>query len=326
MRIPANPMLRRPATRTAVKQGRLFPHLGIRRRLQRAVLRAAERLHWNRQIVYIPVDYPTSSSNWPRWGHGRDPHPKLTQIIRRHDARYRQSLELIGRYRADLVAIEPDERGPHDAFWNNHWLPGLDAASLYGFLRSGAPARYLEVGSGNSTKFAARAKRDGGLPTSIVSIDPSPRAEVDALCDAVIRQPLEMVDLAVFDGLSGGDIVFVDGSHRTFMNSDATVFFLEVLPRLAPGVLVGIHDIELPDDYRPEFRERFYSEQYLLAAYLLAEGSLIEPVLPCAYVSRHRELSEVLAELWGDVRLKGIETQGETFWLRTAGGAPRESA
>ena len=44
-------------------------------------------------------------------------------------------------------------------------------------------------------------------------------------------------------------MVFFDGSHRTFMNSDATVFFLEVLPTLPAGTLVGIHDIYLPDDY-----------------------------------------------------------------------------
>lgn len=300
------------------RRGRRFPRLGLRRTVQGAVLRAAERLHWNRNLTYVPVDYPTSSSNWPRWGHGRAPHPKLTEILGRYDDRYREALETIGRYRADLVAIERDERSPREPFWNTLWLGGLDTASLYAFLRSHAPGRYLEIGSGDSTKFAARAKRDGELDTSIVSIDPTPRARIELLCDAVVRQPLEEVDQAVFEELSADDILFFDGSHRTFMNSDATVFFLEVLPSLTPGVLVGIHDIELPEDYSPEFRERYYSEQYLLAAYLLAESPLIEPVLPCAYVTLHRELSEVLAELWDDPRLEGIETYGRTFWLRTA--------
>ena len=38
----------------------------------------------------------------------------------------------------------------------------------------------LEIGSGNSTKFARRAIRDHRLCTRITSIDPHPRAEIDA--------------------------------------------------------------------------------------------------------------------------------------------------
>ena len=41
----------------------------------------------------------------------------------------------------------------------NAFLPGLDALALYGMIADRRPARYLEIGSGNSTKFAARAKR-----------------------------------------------------------------------------------------------------------------------------------------------------------------------
>lgn len=48
------------------------------------------------------------------------------------------------------------------------------------------------------------------------------------------------------------DVVFLDGSHRVFMNNDASVFFLDGLPRLPPGVLVGVHDIFLPEDYGPD--------------------------------------------------------------------------
>ena len=123
--------------------------------------------------------------------------------------------------------------------------------AIYSFLRSRRPATYLEIGSGNSTKFAARARQDGRLDTKIVSIDPSPRAEVDALCDEVIRSPFELADLSVLDRLVPGDIVFFDGSHRVFMNSDVAAFFLDAVPRLPAGVLIGVHDIYLPDDYEP---------------------------------------------------------------------------
>ena len=50
------------------------------------------------------------------------------------------------------------------------------------------PRRFIEIGSGNSTKFARRAIRDHWLNTSIVSIDPFPRSEIDAICDEVVRR------------------------------------------------------------------------------------------------------------------------------------------
>src|ERR1700733_3021445 len=98
-----------------------------------------------------------------------------------------------------------------------------------------APARYMEIGSGYSTRFARHAIQTVGLSTVIASLDPKPRAGIDALCDTVIRRRLEEADLAVFDQLEAGDILFFDGTHRALTNSDVTVFFLELLPRLKPG-------------------------------------------------------------------------------------------
>jgi hypothetical protein len=129
--------------------------------------------------------------------------------------------------------------------------------------------------------------------------------------------PLEAADISVFSELSDGDVLFFDGSHRTFMNSDATVFFLEVLPQLEAGVLVGVHDIFLPYDYPHEFADRYYSEQYLLAAHLIAGNPLLEPVLPTFYASRDPELRPLAAALWSDRRLAALEPHGHCFWLRT---------
>jgi hypothetical protein len=260
----------------------------------------------------IRLEYPTSASNSPRWS----PHPELERIIASGDQTYRRSLETIADYRDPLLDIPLRAQDPREPSWANEWLPPLDAAALYAFIRSRSPALYLEIGSGISTKFAARARRDGSLKTQIVSIDPQPRAEVDELCDRVLRVPLEAADISVFRELSDGDVLFFDGSHRTFMNSDATVFFLEVLSELAGGVLVGVHDIFLPYDYPEEFADRYYSEQYLLAAHLIAGNPLLEPVLPTFYASRVPELRSLTSALWSDPRLEGIEPDGSAFWLR----------
>ena len=264
------------------------------------------------------LDYPPSASSSARWGHGQPVHPKLHDLIAAHDQTYRANLTSISRFRHELLAIERSAAQPYDPSWMNGFLPGLDGAALYAFMRTRRPKRYLEVGSGNSTKFVARAKRDGALGTRVTSIDPSPRAEVDMLCDQVIREPLETIGVEPFAELQRGDIVFFDGSHRTFTNSDATVFFLEVLPMLADGVLVGIHDIYLPEDYPPEWGDRYYSEQYLLACYLLASCQWLRPILASWYVSSHPTLQSILEDLWDTDRMAGVESHGGGFWMCVA--------
>jgi hypothetical protein len=164
--------------------------------------------------------------------------------------------------------------------------------------------------------FARQAIGDYGLRTTIASIDPHPRVEIDSICDYVIRCPVGDLDLGIFEELEAGDILFVDNSHRVFMNSDATVIFLDVLPRLRAGVLVEFHDVYLPFDYPGEWSERYYSEQYLLAAYLLAEGERFEIVLPNAFISTDEELSGILAPLWDSPAMEGVERYGGSFWIR----------
>src|SRR4029077_8255229 len=115
--------------------------------------------------------------------------------------------------------------------------------------------------------------RDLGLPTQVVSVDPAPCADIDALCDQVIRQRLEEIDGAsLAANLGPGDVLFFDGSHRCLQNSDVTVFLLEVLPALQPGVLIGLHDVFLPYDYPESWCGRFYSEQLALGCWLLGDG------------------------------------------------------
>jgi len=265
---------------------------------------------------YVNLDYPPTVENRPRYGHGRSPNSFLERLIRSHESSYSAVLETIAGHADDLARIEVHATEASEPSWLNGMISGLDGAAFYALMRSRKPARYLEIGSGNSTKFVARAQRDGGLSTQIVSIDPHPRAEVDSLCDEVIREPLEAVDLSVFERLEAGDLLFFDGSHRVFMNSDVSVFFLDVLPALPAGVLVGIHDVYLPDDYPAEIAERFYSEQYMLAAYLLG-GAEVEILLPAWLLSTDRRFRDTIDGLWSRPGLEPVERHGVAFWFAT---------
>lgn len=294
-------------------RARRLLHL-LRLRMAGAVVRLGELM---RLGAFLRLDYPPTRTPGPRYGHGRPSHPRLSELIGSHRAAYAESIRGMEALAADLGRV-PLKGGPAGGpQWDNGWLPGLDSAAIYAFLRHRRPATYLEVGSGTSTRFAALARRDGGLDTAIVSIDPSPRADIDALCDEVVRQGLEESDLGRFARLGPGDVVFFDGSHRAFTASDATVFFLEVLPGMPSGVLVGVHDVYLPDDYPPEITGWWYSEQYLLAAWMLAGPDRLRPVLAGHFASRDPELGRAVDALWARVGVPGIERHGVAFWFET---------
>lgn len=181
------------------------------------------------------------------------------------------------------------------------------------------PKRYFEIGSGNSTKVAYKAKTELNMDVNITSIDPCPRAEIDSLADKVIREPFENIDLQILDELSENDILFVDNAHRILPNSDAMVFFLEVLPRLKQGVIVHIHDVYLPYDYPQFMCDRAYSEQYGLAICLLANPKKYETLLPNYFISEDELLSKHIACIWDHPNLQGVERHGGSFWLRKNG-------
>lgn len=263
------------------------------------------------------IDYPLRPE--PRYGYGKPPHPQLNHLLNSYRSTYIKNLEYIWDLRALLREIpEAAEDTASHPRWRNSWISGFDAITLCSFLARNNPRRYLEIGSGESTRFARWTINRLRLRTRITSIDPKPRSEIDSLCDRLLRDRVENIDLNIFFELQPGDIVFIDSSHRVLMNSDATVIFLDVLPNLPPGVLVHFHDIFLPDDYPPDWIGRYYSEQYLLAAYLLAKGNAVEVLQPNYFISRDPELSRFLEPLWED--FPHITRHGASFWLKTDAG------
>lgn len=258
------------------------------------------------------IDYPFSPRE--RWGSG-NPNPHLLALIDARRDAYREFLQGLLAHKDLFAGIPARNTTPEGPRWDNGWLPALDAMALVGQMADARPSLYLEVGSGHSTRFAHHARKALGLSTRIVSIDPHPRVGIDALCDELVRKPLEDADLSVFGRLEAGDILFFDGSHRSFMNTDVTVFFLEILPLLKPGVRVQIHDMFLPYDYPQNWSGRHYNEEYLLAALLLGGGGGYVTALPNAFVHRDPELSAVLDPVWKAV---GPEFKARTpgsYWL-----------
>ena len=76
------------------------------------------------------------------------------------------------------------------------------------------------------------------------------------------------------------------------MNSDVTVFFIDILPRLRKGVLIHLHDIDIPYDYPPIFTNWYWSEQYMLAVAFLNGTDKNNPLVPTRYIATESVFSE----------------------------------
>jgi len=254
----------------------------------------------------------------PRYGNGLPPHSELYSIINSNRETYKTLLDKALGYKEAFWQIKDSkkESNPVKPTWNNGFLPGLDIIGIYTLLSEYKPKKYIEIGSGNSTKVAFKAKNEQHLDTEIISIDPMPRAEIDNLADQIIREPFENIDFRIINELNENDILFVDNSHRILPNSDSMVFYLEILPRLKKGVIVHIHDIYLPYDYPQFMCDRFYSEQYGIAMYLLANSKKYSPLLPNYFIFEDAALSQQIEPIWKHPNLEGVERHGGSFWLR----------
>ncbi len=176
-----------------------------------------------------------------------------------------------------------------DFYTQNSQFSWLDSRALFVLMREWQPRRLIEVGSGFSTLLAADVNRrflDGSA--EITCIEPYPREFLRSGVDGVsrlIEDKVQNVPLAEFDKLQAGDILFVDSSHVAKTGSDVNFLYFEVLPRLAAGVRVHIHDIFLPHDYPREWvidENRSWNEQYLLRA-LLMHSNAFRIVFGCSY-------------------------------------------
>jgi hypothetical protein len=213
----------------------------------------------------------------------RDGYPSLEAPFAARAGAFLDLLAEIDGWVPNLLAM----RGPAPApRLDQDWFPALDAAAAYAIVRRTRPQRIVEVGSGHSTRFLARAIADSGLATRMTCIDPAPRASLDGL--GIEWLPLLMQDAPekCFTGLQPGDILFVDSSHVLMPGTDVDRLLNQILPDLAPGTIVHIHDIFLPDPYPESWAWRGYNEQSAIAA--LLQGEAYELLFASHYVvSRH---------------------------------------
>lgn len=225
---------------------------------------------------------------------------------------FRRALSWLGDCRAGLQAIA-DQAPPPAPRWGQEWFPPLDAAMLYAIIRARKPALLLEVGSGHSTRFAARAIADGRLATRHVAIDPAPRADIRQLPVALSTCVLAAADPALFDALRAGDILFIDSSHILMPGTDVDQLFNRLLPRLAAGVIVHVHDIFLPDGYPDDWHWRGYNEQQGLLP--LLSGGTFRPIFASRFALTRMKDDPAAAVIDALPGGRAANALASSFWM-----------
>ncbi len=217
-----------------------------------------------------------------RWGyhirpiHYYEPLPDFRsitteQITRRRefpavDFRWNEQLALL-----DVLTAYRDELSTLEFNFSNGFFNGFDAAVYYSQIRHLKPQRIIEIGGGYSTQLANKALTRNGTG-ELTCIEPYPeRLNGAGPSVELIQKQVEKIDIDFFSCLAANDILFIDSSHTVKFRSDVCYEFLELLPKLAPGVWVHVHDIFFPHDYPAEWlieRRLALNEQYLLEAFL----------------------------------------------------------
>ncbi|HEY8681920.1 MAG TPA: class I SAM-dependent methyltransferase, partial [Rhodanobacter sp.] len=212
------------------------------------------------------------------------------------------------------------EKAPDDAqtecfHEDNGQFGTADARAAFCLLQKIRPRRIVEVGSGYSTLLMTDINAqflDGR--TSIICVEPYPRPFMQGLHEAgkieLIQKRAQEVPAELFDSLADGDLLFIDSSHVSKTGSDVNRLILQVLPRLAAGVYIHVHDIFFPIDYPKDWviEHGFsWNEQYLLQALLIGNDQF--EVIYGGSLARafHREAL---------VGFYGRMVHGSSFWMR----------
>jgi len=201
----------------------------------------------------------------------------------------------------------------------------IDAHVYYSFIRHFSPRRIIEIGAGNSTLVAAAAIRrnreQAQTETELTAIEPFPSDTLKAGMPELTRlipEKIQNVSLSTFDSLGSGDILFIDSTHVLREGGDVQLEYCEILPRLAPGVLVHVHDISLPKAYPSVYFDQhlYWNEQYLLQA-LLTFSSRFEVVWPGNYIlMKFPDLVRSVFPEYDLMRAQFPLSEPSSFWFR----------
>jgi hypothetical protein len=193
-----------------------------------------------------------------------------------------------------------------------------DARVFSAMIRRSQPRRIVEVGSGFSSALAVdTVERFVSHPCAFTFVEPYADELRSRLGDAaagvdILEVPVQRAPLALFETLSDGDILFIDSTHVLRTGSDVCFELFEILPRLASGVLVHIHDMFWPFEYPRNWvvdDNRSWNELYAVRAFLTGNREWDVVFFSQYFVATERELVERTLPAFA-------HDTGAALWLR----------
>jgi len=199
------------------------------------------------------------------------------------DLNVQEQLHLLAefRYGDELLGLTGKKTNELTFHFDNEAFRSGDAEYLYNLIRMKKPKRIYEIGSGNSTLMAIKAtsknaEETPGYNCDHLCVEPYEMPWLERSGVTVVRRRVQDLPVAFFGVLEKGDLLFIDSSHMIRPQGDVLYEYLQLLPTLAPGVLVHVHDIFTPRDYLESWvidEVKFWNEQYLLEALLTGTKS-----------------------------------------------------
>jgi hypothetical protein len=262
----------------------------------------------------------TVNQLWQPPGHFYSPIPSLDDIRAREAAIFHDrplagialneagQLALLDRL---AIAVRPLQGGRYQL--GNPAFGPVDALVWAALLRTLRPTRVIEVGSGFSTALLMDT-----AAVDLTLIEPYP-ALVQSLLKPgdryrLLAEPLQTVPLETFDALTAGDVLFLDSTHVGKTGSDVNTALFDILPRLASGVYVHIHDIFDRFEYPREwiYQGRAWNEAYLVRAFLQYNPAFEIALWPSWLARAHPGRLAAAFPMTGD---RGVHDTG-SLWLR----------
>jgi hypothetical protein len=251
----------------------------------------------------------------------------MTGIDMRESQQLALLAELGQEFGAECLWPHAPSREAGEFYTDNSSFSYGCAAATHSVIRRLKPRRVVEVGSGFSSRVIAAALRmnekDWGERAEYTVVDPLPAQGLERLAGVgrVLRQRVELLDVDVFRTLGDSDVLFVDSGHTVRSGGDVNFLVLDVLPVLAPGVVVHFHDIPLPYEYaetyftNPRFR-MFWTEAYLLQAFL-CHNTAYEILLAMNFLMQDH--ATAFRAAWPHYDPAIHRFPSHSFWIRRVG-------
>ena len=170
----------------------------------------------------------------------------------------REAMAALWQRMLPFLQSAPFPDSPQPGFRYHYGNPAYawgDGSILHAMIRLHRPKRIIEVGSGWSSACTLDTiERSLGGRCHLTLIDPYPDLAIKTVGPprqglSILGQKVQEVDLTLFDSLEANDILFIDSTHVLKTGSDVCIELFEILPRLASGVVVHVHDMFWPFEY-----------------------------------------------------------------------------